>query len=74
MQIMSLPPDAQQEFVKNSGLDRQVSRDELSAIMLFMAPGRFAQKVWAHLAQQVDPYSYLGQIKDGTVLLDRERF
>jgi len=74
MQIMSLPPDAQMEFVKTSGLGRQVARDELSAVMLFMAPGRFAQKAWAHLSQQPNPCAYIGQIMDGTVLLDRERF
>ena len=74
MQVMSLSPAAQDEFVSGSDLARRVSRDELSVIMLFMAPDRFAQKVWAHLSQQEDPCAFIGQIMDGSVLLDRGRF
>lgn len=74
MQVMSLPPDAQQEFAQRSDLDKRVSRDELSAIILLMAPGRFAQLAWAHLSQHQDPCSFVGHIMDGTVRFDRERF
>ena len=74
MQVMSLTPGAQTEFAANSELDRRVSRDELSLILLFMAPGRFAQKAWAHLSQRDDPCAFVGHIMDGTALLDRERF
>jgi hypothetical protein len=74
MQVMSLSPAAQGQFASNSGLNRHVSRDKLSAIILLMAPGRFAQKVWAHLSQQNDPCAFIGQIMEGTILLDRERF
>jgi hypothetical protein len=74
MQIMSLTLGAQTEFAENSELNRRVSRDELSSMLLFMAPNRFAQKAWAHLSQRDDPCAFLGKIMDGTVLLDRERF
>lgn len=74
MQVMSLAPDAQLTFEKNAGLNRRISRDELSPMFLFMAPGRFAQKAWTHLSQRDHPCNYIGRITDGTVLLDRERF
>ena len=74
LQVMSLTPEAQALFARNSGLDRRVSRDELNAVILFMAPGRFAQLAWAHVLQRGDACGFIGQIMDGTVLLDRERF
>lgn len=74
MQIMALSPEGQQDFDRLSGIDGPVSRDELSAIILLMAPDRFAQKVWAHLSQQSHPCVFIGQIMDGTVLFDREPF
>ncbi|WP_298858408.1 hypothetical protein [uncultured Sulfitobacter sp.] len=74
MQVMSLSSEAQSIFEDRSGLDRSISSDELSAIILFMAPHLFSQKVWGHLSQRKDPCGYIGQIVDGSVLLDRERF
>jgi len=72
LQVMSLSPDAQTMFAANSGLDREIFQDELSAMMYYMAPHLFAQKAWAHLSQYDDPCTFIGQIMDGTVLLDYE--
>jgi len=74
MQVMSLTAGQQAEFEANSELDRKISRDELSTIILLMAPSLFAQKSWAHLSQRDDPCTFIGQIMDGTVLLDYDRF
>ena len=74
MQIMSLTPEQQAEFTANSDLDERVSRDELSSVILFMAPSVFARKSWAHLSQRDDPCAYIGQILEGSILLDYDRF
>lgn len=74
MQVMSLSSQAQSIFEDRSALDRPISSDELSAIILFMAPHLFSQKVWRHLSQRKDPCGYIGQIIDGFILLDQERF
>lgn len=74
MQVMSMTPQAQSKFAEIAGLDRKISRDELSPANLFMAPNLFAQKAWTHLSQRDDSCEFIGQITDGTVLLDREHF
>ena len=74
MQIMSMQPDARRSFEDASGLGRKVSRDELNAMTLFMAPDLFARKTWAHLSQRSDRCGFIGKIMDGIVVLDRERF
>ena len=74
MQVMSLEAQSQKLFEARSGLDRRVSSDELSPIMLYMAPGLFAQKAWAHLSQRDDACHYIGQLVEGHILLDRDRF
>lgn len=73
IQIFSLTPDARTRFVANADLDRRISRDELSPILFYMSPSLFAQKAWTHLSQRDDPCGFIGQILDGSVLLDRER-
>lgn len=74
MQVKFLSPEDRQRFVDLAGLDRKISRDELSALILYMAPHLFAQKAWTHLSQRENPCGYIGQITDGTVLLDFEVF
>lgn len=74
MQVMSLGPEAQQVFENRSAFKDPVSAEELSVVLLFMAPHLFSQKVWAHLSQRDDPCSYIGQLMDRSLLLDRERF
>lgn len=74
MQVMFLTSDAQLEFAAIAELERPISRDELSSIMLFIAPNLFAQKVWTHLTQRDDPRGFIGQLSEGKVILDRERF
>ncbi|SFO27327.1 hypothetical protein SAMN04487859_12217 [Roseovarius lutimaris] len=74
MQAMSLSPEAQRQFVKGVDLERKVSRDELNPFIYFMAPDLFARKAWLHFSQRDDPCGFVGQIVDGAVLLDYERF
>lgn len=75
MQMMSLTPEQRRHIEERADLiGRRISRDELNSVMYFMAPDRFAVKSWMHFTQRDDPCGFLGQIVDGTVLLDRERF
>ena len=74
LQVMSLDAVEREEFLRRSDVSGRVSSDELSAIILFMAPDRFARKVWTHLRQREDACAYLQGIADGRVLLDRGRF
>lgn len=74
MQVMSLTEQQKLAFADNSNFDRQISRDELSAVILYIAPFLFTQKTWAHLLQRDDPCGYIGLITSGAILLDRERF
>lgn len=74
MQIMSLTPAQQRRFTEQADVDRQISRDELNPYIYYMAPELFAKKAWIHFTQRDDPCGFIGQIVDGTVLLDRERF
>lgn len=71
LQIMSLPPEDQTAFVDRSNLDGPVLAEELSAVILFMAPDLFAQKVWAHLQQQDSPCDYIGALSRGRLTLDQ---
>lgn len=72
MQVMSLAPHQKQMFEDHANLDRKISRDEISAIMLYIAPHLFVQKVWTHLSQRPDPCAFLELVVDGTVKLDRD--
>jgi hypothetical protein len=74
MQIMSLNPESQQAFENRSALERPVSADEFSVMLLLMAPHLFSQKVWAHLSQQGDACRYIGELLDRSIRLDSERF
>ena len=74
MQIMSLMPDARKEFEEVSGIDRSVSADELSLLMLLMVPELFAQKVWAHFSQRDAPCDFVEQLLKAEILIDREHF
>jgi len=73
MEVLSLTPEQQATFAKQAGIDRRISRKELNAGLVLMAPDLFAQKAWAHFRQQDDPCAFIGRIADGTVSLDNER-
>jgi len=70
-QIMSLSPPSLATFESSSKLDRYILNDDLNAMVLFLAPDSFIQKVWTHLTQQDDPCSYIGRITEGEVFFDR---
>lgn len=70
LQVLSLDLDARQIFADRAGIVAPITGDELNAILLYVAPERFAQKVWAHLNQQEDRCAYLGRIARGEVFFD----
>lgn len=72
LQVMFLPPDDRAAFEASMPYEREISRDELSAIILAMAPDIFARKAWAHLKARPDPCAFAGQISRAEVLLDYE--
>ncbi len=74
MQVMSLDTKSRQKFIERSGIQDRVSSEELSAIILFMAPDLFAQKVWAHLNQRENACRYIDGLSSGKIVLDRGRF
>lgn len=73
MQFMSLKPADQLTIQNNAELSRHVSRNALNATSLFLAPDLFVKNVWAHLSTRKDICTYVGQISNGTVFLDRDR-
>jgi len=74
MQVMSLTPEARAVFEARTRYDRKISRDELSPMILYMAPDLFTRKAWNHFSQRDDPCGFIRQLADKTILLDRERF
>ncbi len=72
--MMQSFPDDQRTMLIQDRFQRQIYRDELSLMILAMAPEVFAQKAWLHFSQRPDPCGFVGQIVDGTVLLDTEHF
>ena len=74
IQVESLTPEEQQSFAEAAAIDRRIFRDELNVMIYELAPHKFAQKAWVHFTQRDDPCGFVGQITDGTVLLDYERF
>ena len=74
LQVMSLDPDEQAAFEANSAINRRISTDELSPIILYMAPDLFSQKALAHFSQRDDPCGYIGQLVDGAIIINTERF
>ncbi|MDF0595005.1 DUF6639 family protein [Psychromarinibacter halotolerans] len=73
MQIRSLTPDAIVAFEARGAVAGPVSREDLTLMMLFMAPHRFSATAWAHFSQRPDGCGYIGQIMSGAILLDSER-
>lgn len=72
LQLRGLPDDLRTRFEEASGLDRRVTRDEINAMFLMMAPNKFAAKAWTHFSQSPDPCAYAGQIMDGSIYFDFE--
>jgi hypothetical protein len=73
MQVMFLPEADRAAFEAAAPDEGAVSRDDLSHVMLLMAPDTFARRAWQHLNQQSDTCAFIGQIARAEVLLDRER-
>jgi hypothetical protein len=73
MQVYSLPPLDQSAFEADLPLEDRVSRYEISAISLMMAPDQFARKVWAHFSQREDGCAYVADMMRANFYLDTER-
>lgn len=74
IQIMSMKTDARVFLYHHLDTEQPVSRDDLSFVLLLMAPNVFAEKVGAHFSQRDDSCGFLRDLASGSVLLDRERF
>ncbi len=72
MQIMSLSPANKKIFEAHMDMGTRVTRDEINAIILMLAPDRFTQRAWAHLSQRENSCDYIGLIMQGNISFDRE--
>jgi hypothetical protein len=73
MQVYSLPPRDQRAFEAGLALENRVSRYEISAINLMMAPDRFARNVWVHFSQRRDGCAYVADMMRANFHLDTAR-
>jgi hypothetical protein len=75
LQIAFLPAPERDAFIAAlPEIDRPISRDALTPIILMMAPGHFAQQAWLHFSERPAPCGFLGQVARCEVLLDHEHF
>lgn len=72
MQVRSLSPEDRETFEAEFDMSKKIPRDRLNAMILYMAPDRFAQFSWAHFQQRPDSCAYIGQIMRGDIVLDIE--
>lgn len=72
MQVLSLPPDERDAFGASVALSGPPTSDMFSAVMLYMAPDRFAKTAWLHFQSRPDPCDYMGKIMRGQIYFDRE--
>lgn len=73
LQVRSLTPTHVAAFEAAAEIDRPISGAEIDAMLLFMAPNRFAAMAWAHFSARPDPCGYAGLIMVGAIRFDRER-
>jgi hypothetical protein len=74
MQVWSMPNKEQQIFGRDSQLRIKPTRDAISAIILALAPDRFALISWRHFEARPDPCGYMQTIMEGDLYFDREPF
>jgi hypothetical protein len=72
VQVMSLDAQARMAFAQTAPMGKPVPIDTLNPFLLLIAPGQFAQTVWAHFSQQDDGCGVLGRIIEGKMVLDHE--
>ncbi|MFD1344611.1 DUF6639 family protein [Litorisediminicola beolgyonensis] len=70
LQIGALSPEHRAPFEAGGGAEAQVPRDAINAMVLFMAPDRFAMRAWQHYSQREDPCGYLQGIFSGVTVFD----
>ena len=73
LQIDSLRLEDRGPITAQAPLDKTISRDTISPMILFMAPDKFALLSWAHLHQRENRCAWLRGVLDGSILFDRER-
>lgn len=72
-QIDSLPADSKTQIMAKIDIERRITRDEINAMMLFLAPDRFALKSWVHLGQRPDRCGWVKGIMSGAILFDHDQ-
>lgn len=73
MQVYAMAPSDRQLFEADMALGDAVSRYDISAIGLLMAPDTFARNVWAHFSQRDDGCAYVADMMGAKFYLDTER-
>lgn len=72
MQVLLLPKDEQALFGQTVKVQSEPSSESISAVMLFIAPERFAKIAWLHFQSKDDSCDYMQRIMDGQVFFDQE--
>ncbi|MBF9035372.1 hypothetical protein HKCCE2091_14090 [Rhodobacterales bacterium HKCCE2091] len=73
MQVLTLPDPARAAFETGVALEDRVSRHDLTAIGLRLAPDHFVRTAWAHFSQREDGCAYVSGLMRGDLYLDRDR-
>ncbi len=73
-QIASLPESDRAAVLATRSPQQKVTRDAISAVMLAMAPDRFAVLSYSHAVQRGDWCQQMRDVARGRILFDRERF
>ncbi|MBV2360780.1 hypothetical protein KUH32_13420 [Thalassococcus sp. CAU 1522] len=71
VQIASLTETERAPIEARLEPDQKVSRDNINAMILFMAPHRFGAYTWVHLTQRDGMCAYLGRVQSGDLVFDR---
>ena len=70
LQIRALDEATREKMGLHPVPQTPVSADEINAMILLLAPDRFAAKAYAHLMQQPDPCAFVAQVAAGKVFFD----
>ncbi len=74
MQVMSLPAPDIARFEAALDMSTPLSREAINPFVYLMAPDAFLRRAWVHLRQRPDACGFVGDIMQGRVIFDRERF
>ncbi|KUF11557.1 DUF6639 family protein [Pseudoponticoccus marisrubri] len=69
-QIDALSPEDRAPIAARMDLAQPVKRDAINAMLLMLAPDRFALNAWAHLEQRADRCAWIDGILQGGIVFD----